>query len=221
MKPEMKNNILLKSALALAIVDLALIAAILLQVNNFVKDVLEVQNKMVEIGVMRERVEKIEQTKKQEAEVEEKEMPKLDISDWQEFSGRLANNKVGFSLKFPPNFVIYETFTGYALQLKPKSEKSATIIIDGYDGMALGYPEKAIREYSLQNKQEKTLSFGNATVFKLFGTDNRNKTRAFAVWRENINSNEYIIEFMTSGDYPEIDEIEILDKIFYTFKLTK
>lgn len=52
------DNILLKSALALAIVDLVLIVAILLQVNNLVKDVLEVQNRQTEIGGMREKLEK-------------------------------------------------------------------------------------------------------------------------------------------------------------------
>lgn len=217
----MKNNILLKSALALAIVDLVLIAAILLQVNNLVKDILELQNKQLEIGVMRERLEKAEETKAQETKIEEKEVPKLNISDWQEFSGRLANRKVGFSFKFPPIFVIYETFTGYALQLKPKSEKAAAIIIDGYESniLASGHPENTIRSYSLQNKQEKTLSFGNATVFKLSGKDKYNKNRAFAVWREKVGGNEYIIEFMTSGDYPDIDEIEILDKMLSAFKL--
>ena len=53
-----RENILLKSALALAIVDLVLIAAILLQVNNLVKDILEVQNRQIEIGVMKERLER-------------------------------------------------------------------------------------------------------------------------------------------------------------------
>ena len=67
------ENLLLKSALALAIVDLVLIAAILLQVNNLVKDVLEVQNRQLEIGVMEEKLEKAEEIKTPEVKAEKKE----------------------------------------------------------------------------------------------------------------------------------------------------
>src|SRR3989344_4678996 len=217
-----RENILLKSALALAIVDLVLIAAILLQVNNLVKDILEVQNRQIEIEAMKEKLGKAEEARQQEIEIEEKEMPKLDISEWEEFSGMLANNKVKSSFKYPPNLIVYETFTGYAL--KPKDGILGwSINIDGYESriLASGYPENALRSYSLRDKQEKTFSLNSATVFKLSGKDRNNKNRSFYVWRENISNNDYIIEFMTSGDYPDIDEASILDTLISTFKLTK
>lgn len=67
------DNILLKSALALAVVDLVLIVAILLQVNGLVKDVLELQNKQLEIGMMREKLKKAEEIKMPEVKAEKKE----------------------------------------------------------------------------------------------------------------------------------------------------
>ena len=97
-----RENILLKSALALAIVDLVLIAAILLQVNGLVKDVLEVQDKQLEIEVMKERLERAE-----EAKVEEKKTKEVaEIKDsltvdsetgWQVY----RNYTFGYEIKFP------------------------------------------------------------------------------------------------------------------------
>lgn len=224
MKPEMKNNILLKSALALAIVDLVLIAAILLQVNNLVKDVIELQNRQLEIGVMKERLDKAEEIKKQEAEIEEKETSKLDSSDWQEFSGLLANNEVKASFKYPPDWVVDKTLGGYIVKPKSKDDRleSYGINVEGHASrFGAVYPEKSFREYIPQNRKEETLIFNGTTVFKLSGKDHSNKNRAFAVWRENISGNDYVIEFMTGGYYPDIDETLILNTLISTFKLTK
>lgn len=114
------DNILLKSALALAIVDLVLIAAILLQVNGLVKDVLEVQNRQMEIGVMRERLEKAEEVKRGEvenieslekekmleqaieAEVEIAKKIDMNVSKWLTY----RNEEYGFEIKYPKEFTI-------------------------------------------------------------------------------------------------------------------
>ena len=97
-----RENILLKSALVLAIVDLVLIAAILLQVNNLVKDVLEMQNKQIEIGVMKERLERAEEAKVEEEKTKEvaeiKDSLTVDSeTGWQVY----RNYTFGYEINYP------------------------------------------------------------------------------------------------------------------------
>ena len=113
------DNILLKSALALAIVDLVLIAAILLQVNNLVKDVLEVQNKQLEIEGMKEKLKKAEEARKQELETLKKKLEETkepgvrvvekiilqgvsdsEIKNWNHYEAQ----RLGFVFDYPKSF---------------------------------------------------------------------------------------------------------------------
>lgn|SRR3989338_426400 len=228
------ENILLKSALVLAIVDLVLIVAILLQVSGLVKDVLEVQNRQLEILVANWKLKEGGVSKKQEIEKAVETMQKvsktnLEISGWREHVGSFFNGKIQYSFKVPPDFVGTPSFTGLVFYSKDVAFGGGTsgwaISMDIYEKsiLAPGNLEDVIRNYPLQDKQEKIMSFNNATVFKLFGKDERNKKRAFAVWRENVRGNDFVIEFMTSGssDYADTDEIAILEKIISTFKLIK
>ena len=230
------ENILLKSALVLAIVDLVLIVAILLQVSGLVKDVLEVQNRQLEILVANWKLKEGGVSKKQETEKAVETMQKvsktnLEISGWREHVGSFFNGKIQYSLAEALYLIEKGTpsFTGLVFYSKDVAFGGGTsgwaISMDIYEKsiLAPGNLEDVIRNYPLQDKQEKIMSFNNATVFKLFGKDERNKKRAFAVWRENVRGNDFVIEFMTSGssDYADTDEIAILEKIISTFKLIK
>lgn len=129
------ENILLKSALALAIVDLVLIAAILLQVNGLVKDVIELQDKQMEIGVMREKLEKAEMIKEQEQietrpeekeEVMQKEIP---LTGEQFFDQDLGVSFIvpgGFTIKKNKSYLGFD----YLNIVYPKTNGSSRVNIE-------------------------------------------------------------------------------------------
>jgi len=143
------ENLLLKSALALAIVDLILIAAILLQVNNLVKDILEVQNKQIEIGVMKEKLKKAEEARKQELETLKKKLEETkepgvrvvekiilqgvsdsEIKNWNHYEART----LGFAFDYP------KSFGEFSITISPgeRGEKFFGTFTNAYADMWMG-----------------------------------------------------------------------------------
>lgn len=224
------ENILLKSALALAIVDLVLIAAILLQVNNLVKDVLEVQNRQAEVEEMKEKLEKAEkarveektkETEKQETKIEEKEMPKIDISDWKEFSGKFGDfAKISF--KYPSNWIVSPTDGGYYLRPANREPKEGIyIMIRLYVNIADSHSlEQAYRAFIPQDLKEETLNLDDATILKISGTDQWGRKQSFAFWKKIVEDTNYFIQLDTAGAelYKTIGHQAIFDSIINTFK---
>src|SRR3989338_3437340 len=147
------ENILLKSALALAIVDLVLIVAILLQVNNLVKDVLEVQNRQIEIEVMKERLERAEEARKQEIKIEEKEAPKLDTSQWPVY----RNTDYGLEIRYPKNWFLAD-FTTIKPAFSPATFVIATISNKDLGGLSYSYSEPYLVIYAFQKSEKEKLN---------------------------------------------------------------
>src|SRR3989338_8632175 len=226
------ENILLKFALALAIVDLVLIVAILLQVNNLVKDVLEVQNKKLEVEVMKNKLEKAQEakveekakeTERQETKIEGKEKIIKDISDWKEYSstvGRVAK----ISFKYPFDWTVTPVMNGY-YKVQPQNVQFASIIIDTLSGTEMPdrirqLKEVISRSHVARDRKEETLNLDGIIIWKISGINNVGNKQIFIIWEKIVEDTNYAIQFSTTGSelYKTIDEQAILDNMVNTFK---
>ena len=226
------ENILLKFALALAIVDLVLIVAILLQVNNLVKDVLEVQNKQLEVEVMKNKLEKAQEakveekakeTERQETKIEGKEKIIKDISDWKEYSstvGRVAK----ISFKYPFDWTVTPVMNGY-YKVQPQNGQFASIIIDTLSGTEMPdrirqLKEVISRSHLARDRKEETLNLDGIIIWKISGINNVGNKQIFIIWEKIVEDTNYAIQFSTTGSelYKTIDEQAILDNMVNTFK---
>src|SRR3989338_11647915 len=206
------ENLLLKSALALAIVDLVLIVAILLQVNNLVKDILDVQNKQLEIGVMKEKLKKVEEIKVPEVKAGEKENNGRDFSitdspekiGWKIYS----NQKYGYQMEFPNDWIVANASL-YDLRLM----KGNSIFWFSLPPLGFDYDisKAKISEMSLgANIFAKKIEVNSSVIIQF----DRNRTQL------ELNKNEGLIRFEYDKNNKE-ENIKIFDQIIAPFKFIK
>lgn len=209
----MKNNILLKSALVLAIVDLVLIVAILLQVNNLVKEVLELQNKQLEIEGMKEKLEK---AKKEE--VEEKPKEAADIKDsltidpetgWQVY----RNETRGYEIRIPQDWVVKEKW--------PNLERISFITLSQKAGLSITTPLLGWGADFGDLKSKEVVQIGDTVGIKeLYGrTEDGNEISRSTVirWEERSKKpNSGIIIFSTYGEHAKNENL--FNQMLKTFK---